>query len=267
MKQEKSMTRENEALAFVTGTSSGIGEALAQELLRRGWSVIGAARRPVKFQDARYTHIITDLRDVAGTTRTLDASLAPRLANPDLRRVALVNNAAHIGLLGSIEQIDPKALLEVYAVNVALPVWLMGWFMHHGPKATPLRMVNVSTGAAVRPFPGLGAYGTSKAALRMAGMVLAAEIEAGEPNGARRRDVTILSYAPGIVDTEMQAMARSAPRELHPGVEAFKQFHAQGLLAPASAPALQIAEYLEGDGHATFDECSYGAPPKEGSKG
>jgi benzil reductase ((S)-benzoin forming) len=260
------MPSANARLAFITGTSSGIGEALAQELLLRGWSVIGAARRPVKFQDDQYTHVTVDLRDVTATTHALGATLGSRVADPSLRRLALVNNAAHIGLLGSIEQIDPKALLEVYAVNVALPLWLMGWFMRQGPKTTPLRIVNVSTGAAVRPFPGLGAYATSKAALRMAGMVLAAEIEAGEPDPARRRDATILSYEPGIVDTEMQAMARSAPPERHPGVEAFKQFHAQGLLAPPSAPALQIADYLDADGHSTFDEWRYGASPKDRSK-
>lgn len=261
------MPGETSRLAFVTGTSSGIGEALAQELLRRGWSVIGAARRAVRFHSARYTHVTVDLQDVPGAIRVLESSLSPRLADAAVGRLGLVNNAAHIALLGPIEKIEPTALLEVYAVNVAVPVWLMGWFMRRGSKAIPLRMVNVSTGAAVRPFPGLGAYATSKAALRMAGMVLAAEIEAGEPEPSRRRDATILSYEPGVVDTEMQATARSAPSELHPGVDAFKQFHAQGLLAPASAPALAIADYLDGDGHSTFDERRYGQPPKAMSKG
>jgi benzil reductase ((S)-benzoin forming) len=260
------MSTATNRLAFVSGTSSGIGEALAQELLGRGWSVVGAARRPVKFSDVRYSHVTVDLRDVAGASQLLDAALAGRLADPSLRRLALVNNAAHIGLLGSMEQMDPTALLEVHAVNLALPVWLMGRFMRSGRPEIPLRIVNVSSGAAVRPFPGLGAYAMSKAALRMAGMSLAAEIEAGEPDPARRRDVTILSYEPGIVDTEMQATARAAPKALHPGVEAFRQFHAQGLLAPARAPALEIAGYLEGDGHATFHERRYNTPPGEASK-
>lgn len=255
------MPAELTRLAFVTGTSSGIGEALAQELLRRRWNVIGAARRPAKFGGERYTHVTVDLRDVTATTEALDSGLGPRLADPGVGRLGLVNNAAHIALLGPVAQMNAIELLEVYAVNVALPIWLMGLFMRRSGAGTPLRIVNVSTGAAVRPFPGLGAYATSKAALRMAGMVLATEIDAGQPDPGQRRDATILSYEPGVVDTEMQVAARSASSETLPSVDAFKQFAAQGLLVPAAAPAREIADYLDGDGHSTFSERRYGAPP------
>jgi NAD(P)-dependent dehydrogenase (short-subunit alcohol dehydrogenase family) len=255
------MPSDTSRLAFVTGTSSGIGEALAQELLRREWNVIGAARRPAKFAGERYTHFTVDLRDVSATTAALDSGLGPRLAAPGVARLGLVNNAAHIALLGPVAQMNVVDLLEVYAVNVALPIWLMGLFMRRGEVGTPLRIVNVSTGAAVRPFPGLGAYATSKAALRMAGMVLATEIEAVQPDPGQRRDTTILSYEPGVVDTEMQVAARSASSQILPSVDAFKQFAAQGLLAPAAAPAREIADYLDGDGHSTFSERRYGAPP------
>jgi benzil reductase ((S)-benzoin forming) len=136
-----------------------------------------------------------------------------------------------------------------------------------GGSATPLRIVNVSTGAAVRPFPGMGAYATSKAALRMAGMVLASELEAGQPDPGCRRDATVLSYEPRVVDTEIQGTARSASDRVLPGVEAFGQFASQRLLAPASAPARKIADYLDGDGHATFDERRYSAPPVTASNG
>jgi benzil reductase ((S)-benzoin forming) len=247
-------------LALVTGTSSGIGDALAHELLRRGWSVIGVSRRPSVIETDRYTHLRVDLQDPAAMIGRIEASIGARLSDPGVGRLGLVNNAAHIALLGPVPQIDPAELLKVYAVNIAAPVSLMGLLLRRGRPGCPLRIVNVSSGAATRPLPGMAAYCTSKAALRMAGMVLAAELEDDGPTGRQHADATILSYEPGIVDTEMQAAARSAPQAVMPMAQMFKQFAAEGRLAPPAAPAAEIADYLEGDRHPKFSEWRHGGP-------
>ena len=51
----------------------------------------------------------------------------------------------------------------------------------------------MSSGAGVEPFPGLGTYGSTKAALRLAGMVLAAELDMRAAGGAAR-DATSLGW-------------------------------------------------------------------------
>ncbi len=197
------MSSSPQPLAIVTGTSSGIGEALAYSLIGRGWRVVGLARRDAAIRDPHYKHIRVDLADLAAVASALESQVRPLLAShPTATRVGLVNNAALVALLGPVQQLDPLALLEVYAVNTAAPIMLMGWFLRHCPPGVPLRIVNVSTGAAVSPYPGLAAYGNTKAALRLAGMVLAAELDT-MPNAAPR-DATILSYEPGLVDTPMQ---------------------------------------------------------------
>ena len=62
----------SERLALVTGTSSGIGAAVAKELLSHGWHVVGVARRVPKMGGERYRHLKLDLADVAAATRTID---------------------------------------------------------------------------------------------------------------------------------------------------------------------------------------------------
>lgn len=250
------MSECHDRVALVTGTSSGIGEAAARELLRRGWRVVGASRRPGSIRDTRYSHLEVDLGDTAVVLPSVEAGMAHLVADPALRRLALVNNAADLGLEGPVARADPERWLHVLAVNVSAPAALMGWLVRQARPGVALRIVNVSTGAAAHAIPGLGAYGSSKAALRMAGMVLAAELDA---NGASEtKDATVLSYEPGVVDTAMQTAARDSSPDRLPSVAMFERFAAEGRLVPPTAPATEIADYLEGDGHPRFGERRYG---------
>jgi benzil reductase ((S)-benzoin forming) len=250
-------------LAFVTGTSSGIGEAVARDLLGRGWHVVGVARRAAPITDPRYTHLQLDLNNLAMLASTLDTRLTPLVTDPAVTRLGLVNNAAMEALLGPVSRLNAAAMLEVYAVNTAAPVLLMGWFQRRARPGQPLRIVNVSTGAAVAPFPGCGAYGNTKAALRMAGMVLAAELGAAGSATSSEPDTSILSFEPGVVDTPMQAMVRSSAVETLPIVQMFKDLAAAGALVPPAFPARAIADYLSTDGHPRWEEQRFSPAPHD----
>ena len=248
---------EGRRLAVVTGTSSGIGRALAAQLLDRGWSVLGIARRPAEFDHAGYQHLRWDLADITALP-ALEDTMLPRLTEASVRRVALVNNAASVAALGAMTQVEPAGLLEVYAINTVAPLWLMRIVVTRTPVDIPLRIVNVSTGAATNGYPGLGAYGSSKAALRLAGMALGAELDSPQRLTSAPADTSILSYEPGIVDTPMQEQARAQPRDAFPwGM--FRDFHARGMLVSANRPAAEIVHYVETNGHATFSEKRLGS--------
>lgn len=246
-------------LAIVTGTTSGIGQAVARALLGRSWHVFGVARRASAIEHDAYEHLRVDLGDIDA----LDAVLAPRLtillADRTLARVGLVNNAADPALLGPIATLDARRLAAVFATNVVAPIWLMNALVRLAPAATPLRIVNVSTGAAVRAFPGLAAYGSSKAALRMAGMTLAAELDSAAGMTLRQRDIAVLSYEPGTVDTPMQAWARSQSVDILPSRDLFLRFDAERLLVPPAAPARDIVAFLESESAPRFQERRLGA--------
>jgi benzil reductase ((S)-benzoin forming) len=240
----------DERLAIVTGTTSGIGAALARMLLEDGWEVAGIARRMPGGAHARYHHLSIDLQDAPHAAAAIERELAPVLERRAWQRVGLVNNAASAEPLGRVERLDAGALQRIYALNVAVPVWLMGFVLRSSPSGANVRIVNVSSGAALRAFPGLAAYCSSKAALRMAGMALAEELA----SAAAERQVAILSYEPGVVDTEMQAATRAKSREDFPWVATFHGFKEQGLLAAPEIPAADIARFLDAEGGERFAE-------------
>lgn len=241
-------------LAIVTGTTSGIGMRVAEVLLQRGWAVAGIARRASAIDHPQYQHSCVDLADLPSVTSSFESRIAPILVERPWQRIALVNNAASADLMTGVEDIDPLSLIRLYAINTASPMWLMGFLVRTAPHAAALRIVNVSSGAATAAFPGLAAYGSSKAALRMAGMVLAAELDSPLRSHIARSDAAILSYEPGVVDTPMQQVVRSNDPKTFPWVKMFRDLDTGGLLVDPEAPAIEIAAFLDGNAHARFSE-------------
>jgi len=241
-------------LAIVTGTTSGIGAATARLLLERGWAVIGVGRRVSEIEHPAYKHVIVDLSDARAVTSIMEEEVASLLTEQPWERVGLVNNAASPDLLTGVESIDPVALLRVYAVNIVSPVWLMGFVLRGSPREAALRIVNVSSGAAISAFPGLAAYSSSKAALRMAGMVLAAELDSPLRPQPTPADTAILSYEPGAVDTPMQQFARSQDAASFPWVQMFHDLAARRILVTPEVPALEIVAFLDSDAQPRFAE-------------
>ena len=242
-----------DSLAIVTGTSTGIGEAVARQLLDRGWDVIGIARRPSPISHAKYRHVAFDLAMVSQDPAPLEAAIATHVGDGSAHRVGLVNNAAAPEGLMPVANLDSRQLGRVYAVNVVAPLWLMGFAVRTLPADATLRIVNVSSGAATTGFPGLAAYGSSKAALRLAGMSLAREWDTAAPSKVLR-DASILSYEPGVVDTDMQRYARSRSPEEFPWVQMFLDFARRGIAVPPERPARDIVAFLESNHQPRFAE-------------
>src|SRR4051812_50108447 len=82
-----------ERFALVTGTSAGIGAAVARQLVANGWHVMGIARRAGRI-DGDYRHVTADLADVGAAAPIIERELAARLGGPGWGRVGLGENAA-----------------------------------------------------------------------------------------------------------------------------------------------------------------------------
>jgi NAD(P)-dependent dehydrogenase (short-subunit alcohol dehydrogenase family) len=238
-------------LAVVTGTSQGIGAALAAALLDNGWMGTGLSRRPADLDHPHYRHLTADLGEARALDDLIATEISPLLGQRDWQRVALVNNAAGMGELTTVDRLTTRGLDNLMTVNVVAPVRLMGAVLQDAPSAASLRIVNISSGAAHRAIPGLADYCASKAALRAAGQAAAAELV------RNHRDAAILSYEPGVVETGMQRAARAADPERFPSHDDFLGFQARGLLAEPHQVTGPVLDFVAGTPAETFTEARY----------
>lgn len=211
---------------IITGASRGLGAALAQAAVAAGDTVLGLARQP----SAAGESLIVDLADPAAAAETLRA----HLRGADLAgfgQVLLVNNAAVLGPVGRDLALTDAA--RHYAINVLAPIALGQVFIAAtAGLAARRRIVNISSGAASRPFAGWSLYCSSKAALEMHGRCLALEQQAAS------QPVEVVAISPGVIDTGMQAEIRGCDPAAFPEVARFLALKAEGALqSPASVAA------------------------------
>lgn len=252
------MTDRPRKLALITGTSSGIGHAAAAAALAAGWRVVGLSRRPAVFDDTGYRHLTVDLGDVATLDAMVATRVAPLLAAEAWTRIGLVNNAAKLGSMRGLREVEPQALAGVLTVNAVAPIFLMGWLTRTVPRHIPLRIVNISSGAAGQGIAGLGEYCASKAALRLAGMALGAEL-AMEAEAEPASNLTrILSYEPGVVATPMQDAARATDPQDFPSHGVFQEFARRGDLQEPGAVVGEIVAFLDSGQGVVFNEQRFG---------
>ncbi|MFC9440527.1 SDR family oxidoreductase [Nocardia sp. NPDC057030] len=183
--------------ALITGASAGFGLALSRALVRRGWRVIGTGRRADRLArvaeelGAAFIAIPGDVTDPAH--RALLAETARSAGELAL----VVNNASRLGPSPLVRLADyPLDELElVYRTNVLAPLAVAQFAL---PLLAPGgSVVNISSDAAIEPYPAWGGYGSSKAALDQLTAIL----------GAEHPDRSIYAFDPGDMRTEMHQAA------------------------------------------------------------
>lgn len=221
---------------IVTGASRGLGAATAAALVERGANVVlnarsqGALQEVAGEMDPAGEQTLVVAGDVGDTAlcRKLVAQAVARFGRLD----GLVNNAGVLRPIAPLAESDPAGWRTNLAVNVLGPAVLTHFALPH-LRAGRGRVVNVSSGAAVKAMAGWSAYCTAKAALNHLTRVLAVE----EPA------VVALALRPGVVDTAMQAAIREEGDAGMPAgsYERFIRYHEEGELLPPKVPGRVLA--------------------------
>ena len=191
------MTQTSQPTALITGASKGLGRALARGLAARGWRLVLDARNSSALSAvaADLPSAIAVRGDVADVAHRADlTTTVERLGRLDL----LVNNASDLGPspLPSLADYPIDALRRVYETNVVAPLVLTQLLLPH-LRASNGVVLNISSDAAVEPYPGWGGYGSAKAALDQVSAVL----------GAEEADVRFYAVDPGDMRTDMHQAA------------------------------------------------------------
>jgi NAD(P)-dependent dehydrogenase (short-subunit alcohol dehydrogenase family) len=186
-------------VAIVTGGSHGLGRALTEALIGRGWSVVIDGRRAPDLQQAADAIDSPALHAVVGDVADpahRDALIATAVRLGPLSLV--VNNASVLGPspLPPLRRYPVRELRDVYEVNVFAPLELTQLALP-ALRAHRGTVINVSSDAAVEAYDGWGGYGGSKAALDQLTAVLGVE----EPA------IAVYAFDPGDMRTAMHHAA------------------------------------------------------------
>lgn len=177
-------------VAVVTGASSGIGEATARALARRGWRVVLLARRRERLErlaaELGGEYELCDVSDREAVERVA-RSVLERHPRVDL----LVNNAGVPGR-GDFLRVEPERIEAVVATNYLGSVWCARAFEPGLQRGC--HVVNVVSVAGTVAFAPAGPYAASKHAQLAFSRSLAALL--------RPRGVHVHTVLPGFVETE-----------------------------------------------------------------
>ena len=191
-------------LALVTGASRGIGAATAEALATAGAHVILVARTAPALEEVEEriheaggsaTIAPLDLTDGESIGK-LSGAVAERWQKLDI----LVLNAAMLGSLTPVQDIDPKEYSRLLSLNLLANQALIAAFDPLLKKAERADIVALTSSVGSEPRAFWGAYGSSKAALET---LLAAYADEVEYTG--RMKVHIID--PGATRTRMRALA------------------------------------------------------------
>ena len=191
------MTIYNGATALVTGASSGIGEAFARELARRGMDLILVARSADRLSEiagelsaqhgVRVEVLPSDLSEPGAAQRLLQ-----EVERRGLAVHMLINNAG-FGTHGRFEDLDSEREQQEIRLNIAALVDLTHAFAPAMLARGGGAVINVASLAGYQPIPYMAVYGATKAFVISFSAALAEEY--------RGRGLRVLALCPGATAT------------------------------------------------------------------
>ena len=245
----------NQRLVILTGASRGLGAALAEQLLTAGTLMLCLSR-------GRHPTLAARAADAQATLEEWSRDLADSVTVADeveawLRRfeaqrfdaAVLINNAGVISTVGPSDGSTSAELASALRVGLEATIVLTAAFLRAtGGWRADRRVLNISSGLGRRAMAGSAVYGAAKAGMDHYSRAVALdEAHRAETAGSHSHAARIVSLAPGVIDTDMQAQLRGADGAGFPSKAYFKQQHAQGQLVSADDTAHRIVAYLTRD--------------------
>lgn len=221
------------SLFIISGTSRGLGKALAEQLLEKGANVFGISRSQ-SIEHPSYTHINLDLSSIEELKNLHFPDFSPYSS------LALINNAGTLGEVSHFNDLSEDDIISTTHLNFLAPLLLCKRFFEHKSNGSAVKYVlNIGTGAATSPIDGWSLYCSTKAGLLMFTKVIHEELKIKNGN------CKILDLAPGIIDTDMQQNIRNTDPQNFSNVERFRDYYRNGDLQSAEQTAAVLIRNFE----------------------
>ena len=217
----------------LTGSTGGLGRALAEELLHEKESeLICMFRNKSKFEEVfqgKEKHIqgylIKDEDDFSALDELIDTKR--------LESIVLILNAFSIVPIKRMGDFDPQEIERFVYGNVTRNLLLLNSIVRFCKrKSIGLRIVNLDSGAADFPLTGWSNYCAGKAYMNSILSVISAE----------NPEFQVVSFDPGVMNTDMQSEIRSVKSDVFDQVETFIGYKNENKLCEPSKAAKQIRE-------------------------
>ena len=188
-------------VAIITGSSKGIGKAIAKGLAQNGAQVVISSRDQEACDEVVKEFKNEGLKAVGIACHIANEeqrkSLVERVISAFGRIDILVNNAAINPVFGPIEEVDPAIFDKIMDVNVKAPWSLSNLVLPHFKATKNGSIINIASVEALTPGFGLGIYSTSKAAILM--------LTKNQAKEWGRYGVRANAICPGLIKTKFSA--------------------------------------------------------------
>lgn len=198
----------NQKVAFVTGGSRGIGQAICKKLGSSGVFTIihynknsenaERLRKEIREKGGSAEIIQSDLETIEGI-ESCSRQLLATMNQYNLSGLDILVNNAGVGIVRSMTETDENIFDKLFAINVKAPFFLTQKLLSRINNGG--RIINISSVVTRFAIPSVGAYSMTKGAINTMTLWLAKEL------GPRK--ITVNAIAPGIIDTDMNKEALS----------------------------------------------------------
>jgi len=198
--------------ALVTGASSGIGWALAEQLAAQGVNLVLTARRAGRLAELAKAvvtrHNIQTQIVPADLSRPASPGEILRFTEDNRLPIELLINNAGFGAYGEFRKVEAQRFLDMVQVNVASVVHLSHLFLPAMVERRSGYILIVASTAAFQPVPYISTYAATKGFDLLFAEGLAEEV--------RRYGVRVCALCPGSTVSEFNEVAGQPPRMAGP---------------------------------------------------
>ncbi len=183
---------------LVTGGSSGIGKAICEHLLSKGFQVLGTSRNPKKHPQSKVELLQLDVTN-SDSIKELVTTIQEKWGGLDV----LINNAG-IGFMGPLESATAENIKQAWETNVFGLMMITQHFIPLLKQTQSSRIINIGSIGGKMGLPFRGWYSAAKGSLEVLGETLAMELKA--------YNVQVCTLLPGDVKTDI-AESRLEPTD------------------------------------------------------